>query len=306
MSEATGTTARDILKFAGMTLLALVAATALYVVWAGDVRAHRLLYTGCTGDRTSLAEHGYEAQPIAFRSEDGIELHGWFTPGREHPEIAIVVLPGQGANTCYALPEANLLADAGYSTLVYEHRACADPLVPGTTGLAEAHDLLGAVEYLAGRGDIEHIGALGFLEGATASILAAAEEPRIEAVVAVGSYATLESRILEPGTSVPWHERLARQLTLWFVEREGVAPAEARPVDVVGAISPRPLLLIHGGCDEADGLALASAANPATTQLWVVPAAGRGGLAQFEEAAYRERIVGFFDAAFKLETASAP
>lgn len=285
-------------------LIPLVTLT-LVTLLKANYEAHRLLYSGCRGERDSLEVEGYDVEAVTFASRDGITLNGWFAEGRTHPEITIVVLPGQGSNTCYALPEAKLLAEAGYSTLVFEHRACTNAMLPATTGVLEARDLRGAVDYLASRPGVEHVGVLGFSEGGTASILAAAEDARIEAVVAVGSYATLEDHLLEPEVNPGLYDRILRQVTLWFVEHEGVPLDEARPVDVVGKIGPRPLLLIHAGCDELDGMRLIEAAAPASSELWVAAEAGHGGLAQFDPVAYTERITRFFDASFDVTDSHA-
>lgn len=298
MSDSPQHPRREALLLGLLAAASVVALIAIYFLWTANVNTHRLLYGGCRGERESLAERGYPAEAVAFPSRIGVELNGWYTEGGSHPETAIIVIPGIGSNTCYALPEAELLVQAGYSTLIYEQHSCANSLLPDTTGPQEALGLLGAVDYLASRPGIENIGVLGFSEGASAAILAAAEESRVEAVVAVGSYASLEEQILAVNERLNWHDRLVRRLMVWFVEREGVSLDDARPVDAVAKISPRPLLLIHAGCDEAAGRELAAAADPETTELWVVPEADRGGLAQFDAAAYRDRVIPFFDAAF--------
>jgi len=302
---ASQTSSYTTLKLIAAAIIIPAVAFVLCTLLKANYDAHRLLYSGCRGERDSLEAEGYTTEPVTIRSRDGITLEGWYSPGSAHPEIAIVVLPGQGGNTCYALPEAKLLADAGYSTLVFEHRTCKDPMLPATAGVHEARDLRGAVDYLASRPDVEHIGVLGFTEGGTASILAAAEDARIEAVVSVGSYATLEDRLLEPDPNADFYDRLLRRVTLWFIEREGIPLDEARPVDVVGKIAPRPLLLIHAGCDELDGLRLMEAASPESTELWIAEDAGRGGLAQFDPVAYTDRVTRFFDAAFGVTNSRA-
>ncbi len=298
MSDSPVHPRREAILLGLVAVVAVAGLIAIYFVWTANVNTHRLLYGGCRGERESLAERGYPAEDVAFRSRLGVELNGWYTEGVGYPNTAIIVIPGIGSNTCYALPEAELLVQAGYSTLIYEQHSCADSMLPDTAGPQESLGLLGAVDYLAARPGVERIGVLGFSEGASAAILAAAEEPRIEAVVAVGSYASLEDQILAVHEGLNLHDRLVRRLMLWFIEREGVPLDEARPVDAVARIGPRPLLLIHAGCDEAAGRELAAAADPETTELWIVPEADRGGLAQFDTAAYRDRVIPFFDAAF--------
>lgn len=293
----------DYLKLLAIALILIPITFLLYTAWMANLSAQKMLYSGCRGDLESLESAGYPSEAVTITSRDGLQLDGWFSRGRLHPDIAIVVMPGQGSNTCYALPEAEMMAAAGYSTLIFEHRTCEDPMLPRAIGVGESRDLLGAVDYLEAQPGIEHVGVLGFTEGGVASILAAAQDTRIEAVVSVGSYASLEDEILEPQSSPNWYESLKRHFILWFIQQEGINPDEARPVDVVQNISPRPLLLVYGGCDEAAGRKLAAAADPATSEFWLVPEGGHGGLAQFDADAYRERIVPFFDEAFGLTQA---
>ena len=70
-----------------------------------------------------------------------------------------------------------------------------------------------------------------------------------------------------------------------------------RPVDVIGSISPRPLLIIHGLNDQVVPPAnsernFARARQP--KQLWLVPGAGHGKAHTAKKAEYEQRVVGFF------------
>ena len=87
-----------------------------------------VLRVGCVGPRASLEERGYDSIAVEFPSRYGTQLRGWYAPGSKHPEIAIIVMTGHGGNTWFALDDAAILADAGYSTLIFEHRSCADQL----------------------------------------------------------------------------------------------------------------------------------------------------------------------------------
>jgi dienelactone hydrolase len=261
------------------------------------VYTQAVLHPGCQGDRASLAEYSYEAEAVTFPSRNGPTLRGWLTRGNAHPEIVIIVLPGHAGNTRYALGDALMLAEAGYSTLIYEHRSCADPALAASTGVREADDLLGAADFLRARGDVAHIGALGFSEGGTAILLAAAQEPALEAVAAMGGYASLRDDILGPVDQHGWYDRLMRRVVLWMLELEGVPLDAASPVEVIGQISPRPLLLIYGEYEAANGQALYAAAGE-PKDLWIVPGAGHGGYAAVAPDEYGERIARFFDATF--------
>lgn len=276
-----------------------------YTALLARIYARAVLYPGCQGDRPSLAEYGYEAEAVTFPSRNGPTLRGWLTRGNAHPEIVIIVLPGHAGNTRYALGDALMLAEAGYSTLIYEHRSCADPALAASTGVREADDLLGAVDFLRVRGDVAHIGALGFSEGGTAILLAAAQEPALEAVTAMGGYASLHDDVLDPADPRGRYDRFMRRVVLWMMALEGVPVAAASPVEVIRQIGPRPLLLIYGEMEAANGQALYTAAG-GPKDLWIVPGAGHGGYADVAPDEYQERIVSFFDAAFSARSSTAP
>ncbi len=286
-----------------VTLVFLFLPIHIYLAW---LYAHLVLNPGCQGNRSSLEVYGFPSEAVEFPSRNGLVLRGWFSRGEQHPEIAIIALPGHGGNTEAALPEAGILAQAGYSTLIYEHRSCADPSLQASTGYYEAYDVLGAVDYLRSRPDVEHIGALGISEGGTAIILAAAQEPALEAIIPMGGYTSLEDDILDPQAELGLYDRLVRRLVLWTVGWQlGIPPRASSPVSVIGQIAPRPILLIYGEHEAVNGQALYEAAHE-PKDLWVVPGAGHAGYYYAQPEEYRQRILTFFDTVFAATNSQTP
>src|SRR5688572_461162 len=136
-----------IIRLATFGVSTTVLVVLLFFALAGGGFAYAVVDTPCQGDFASLAELGFPAESIEFTSQDGTLRRGWFSAGSEHPEIAIIVLPGHAGNTRFALADAAIFANAGYSTLIFEHRSCADPKNLSGTGMLEARDVLGAVDY---------------------------------------------------------------------------------------------------------------------------------------------------------------
>ena len=264
--------------------------------------ARQILYVGCQGDRASLEVAGYPAEPVTFHSADDSVRRGWYTPGSKYPEVAIIVLPGHAGNSSAAIPDAAILAEEGFSTLVYEHRTCADPKLSASTGYHESYDVIGAAQYLIARGDVEHVGAIGESEGGTASLLAAAEEMSIEAVISMGGYTSLADDVLDPQIEKPWVGTLFRQMLLRILYWQigGVDP-ERMPKHIIADISPRPVLLIYGEFESADGEIMHAAAEEPVS-LWIVPGAGHAGYRNYQPAEYRNKITDFFKQAFGINS----
>ena len=88
---------------------------------------------------------------------------------------------------------------------------------------------------------------------------------------------------------------LAEAVNRW---RYGYAFAAVQPVEVVKAIAPRPLLIIHGAADRLIPLRhaldiFAAAADP--KELWVVEGVGHCGGYFADRPAYVSRVAHFFE-----------
>ncbi len=294
---------RRFARMASFALLAIgLAVLALHILAAWGY-AYAVLHVGCQGDRASLEVMGYQSEAVEFPSRDpnGPVLHGYFTQGSTHPEIVIITMPGHGGNTSWMLRDATIHVQAGYSSLIFEHRSCADPSLMTSTGYYEAQDVLGAVDYLLTRADIEHIAIQGESAGGTASLLAAAQEPTIEAVISMGGYISLEDDILDPAYEHTWYDRTLRQLILWSVNTQlGVPANELNPGREISKISPRPVFLIYGEYEAGVGEAMYALAEE-PKDLWIVPGSGHSGYANAAPEEYPKRVIAFFDSVFLTE-----
>jgi len=289
---------KHVLRLGFVAVLCTALVVAGLLTWVSQVYASRFAHMGCFGERLGLAELGYPSTPVTFVTRQGYALRGWFSAGMAHPETAIVVLQGASGNTEFALPDAEILAEAGYTTLIYEHRSCANPDLLHSGGYFEAYDLISAVDYLTSRHDVRHVGVVGFSVGGTAALLAAAEDPRIEAVVAMGGFSSLEADVLEPNTGNGPLDWTLRRLVFFFIGRElGVPLSLVNPESRIRRISPRPLLLVYGEEEAWNGEALYAAAQE-PKELWIVPGIGHGGYREAYPTEYRTRILEFLHKAF--------
>jgi fermentation-respiration switch protein FrsA (DUF1100 family) len=223
-----------------------------------------------------VSNTGRPVERVVFRASDGMELVGWFVPG-EGDGAAIAVSHGSGANGPGAYPGVAFLNRAGYHVFVFDHRAHGQSGGPASTlGPREVYDMLGAVAYLRSRPDTdpERIGAIGCSMGSAVVIGAAAQDRAIKAVVAESVYADMGE--------------------LWT--RFGY---------VIGEVSPRPVLIIHGEHDNgattvADAHRLYAAARD-PKELWIVAEAGHCSAHALFPEMYEERVLQFFDRALQSQ-----
>lgn len=186
---------------------------------------------------------------------DGAQLSGWFVPSQTTPvHGAVFCCHGMSQNRDQMLAWAESLWNNGFHVLLFDFRAVGESEGHRATGgFLEAEDLLGAVEYLSSRPDCVglELGALGFSMGGSSAILAAAQEPRIRAVVTHAAYATLDSAI---AARCRFHFGPLAPIVEWGFKRFGrkhfhAQPAEIVPLRVVSCLTPRPLLVLHGEKD---------------------------------------------------------
>jgi pimeloyl-ACP methyl ester carboxylesterase len=247
---------------------------------------------------------GISYQDVSFTSRvDNFVLKGWNLEG-EIGQPTIIMVHGREGNRANGVPGtmdlANSLVEEGFNVFMFDLRGHGDS--EGTylsAGYYEKYDLLGAVDYVKSRGAGE-IGVIGFSMGAATSILAAAEEPAISAIVSDSSWADL--------TEIANREvRKMIHLPDWFEPgyllalrvMHGIDLKSAKPIDVVGTIAPRPIFFIHGQADSfippSHANRLYEASNSPSNDVWLVPDAGHVKSYQTAPAEYEERIMTFFE-----------
>jgi fermentation-respiration switch protein FrsA (DUF1100 family) len=143
--------------------------------------------------------------------------------------------------------------------------------------------------------------------GAAATIRAAAECLDIAAVVADSSYASLvdaAQHVFQQFGNLPAYPFVPLTLlwARWLVRAD---PWLARPVDSIGRIAPRPILIIHGQEDEVvpvqHAYLLFKAANE-PKDLWLVPKARHVQARDLFTHEYFERVEGFLRSALSAPT----
>ena len=251
------------------------------------------------------SDYGLLYEDVEFPSRKGdVDLEGWYLPSICCGPTVIVV---HGITSNRSGGEATEMAadlvKACFNVLLFDLRAHGssggDRL---TGGIDEAQDVLGAYDYMRSRGIRQRdIMVLGRSMGAGASVLAAAAEPEIGALVLDGTYADVTDLVaFEIGRKTPVPEWAAPVFipgasllagTLYGVDLSRLVPERA-----VSSLD-YPILVIHGEADTRiptdHGIRVHNAAHPGS-ELWITPGTDHGdSFLNFPEE-YVNRVVSYF------------
>lgn len=276
----------------GTALALVVAALALaglsgYTTYVGLIGSDQLLHpTAATDCRTPLRRYGwtYEAinYPIAddaalvdanadqehcadqgatagteVVTSDGVAIGGWYIPAADGagPTAPTVVLAhGWAANKSEVLRYAVPL-HATYNVVAFDLRGGGRSAATETTfGLREQLDIEAVVDWLERTKHPAHLAVMGNSMGGGSAVLAAASDPRIEALILDSTHAYV-ANILERRLEVDaGHPAMpgtpAIMAGIWL--RTGLNLMAADPAAMIPALGRRPLLLLHGAADIHD------------------------------------------------------
>ncbi len=270
-------------------------------------------------------------EELRFKSTDGLELEGWFIPYLFNPHQntklginslskgpefvnepnakgTIILCHGFATNKSDLIGFIPFLNEHGYNVFMFDFRAHGNSPGSCSLGYYEVNDLLGAVNYLKNRQDVnsEKIGAIGVSMGGAIVFMAAAKTPYLKAVVGDSSFLSFErtvTRFAKLFYNLPKFPFV--YLTIKAVEfRLGFKSNEADTAKYIDKISPRAIFIIHGENDkrillEDAQLLYKLAKEP--KQMWIVPLADHlesRGLMQME---YEKKIIEFFDKYLRSE-----
>lgn len=247
---------------------------------------------------------GAQREEFDVRAADGVLLKGWKVRSAKPNGKWVLVFHGVADNRVGAAAQAQVLLEAGYDVVMMDARAHGASEGPiATYGWLERNDTRAVIDALEAAEHPHHLFALGESMGAGIALQSAAVEPRIEAVVAEASFASLREAsydyaglqrypllgmtLLAPGAwTMVYHGELAA----------GFPAGEVSPEKAVAA-RPFPVLLI---CDAADTVLpcrhtrriYASASGP--KEMWVVPRAFHTAAVGYEPVEFRRRVLEFF------------
>ncbi len=228
---------------------------------------------------------------VVFRSRDGrAKVHASLLTARE-ARAAVVLVVGQvgcwGSDArvdnrrLHVRTMAQALRARGLTVLVTALRG---------HGESERHDVLGAIDYLLAQGYVPRsIGILGASMGASAALLAAAEEPAVQAVVADSP--RIDVRTVPEGRPA-WLMPVAR----WMGRLLSGVDVGRRPLlGSLTTLRSRAVLIIHGLGDRVVPPSVAqAAAKVCGADLWLTASHTHAGTLHEALPLYITRVVEFF------------
>ena len=249
-----------------------------------------------------LAGLGLAFEEVEFPAVDGSTLRGWWIPAAAPAKAAVVAVHGAGGDRREFLRHTPLLHRAGYAVLLFDCReqGISDGEARGVSlGIREHEDVSSAVDYVLGSRAMQRVAVLGSSQGGASVLLAAAADPRIDAVIAENPFTSIHALIMDNSMEPTLPRPLLAAIS--FVTRLRLGGLDASdPIEVVGRIAPRPLLLMHGDADRVIPLQhsrelFARAGEP--KQLWVAEGAHHAALFNAHPDEWTARVLDFLAAA---------
>lgn len=220
------------------------------------------------------AQLGCEQETVAFQTEDGIQIEGWWVSGGS--DTVVIAAHGYLVNRCEFVPYVPRLQQLGASVLLIDHRCHGgSSRARCTYGTTEAADIQAAIGFARNRVPGCKIVGLGSSMGAVALVQAAATNP-----------ADFTGLILD----APYRQLNEAATGFWKIGNFGPLSTLMRPVPLLGrlvlGVDPKqvetpsllrqivevPILLLYGTSDTVVPLdsarECAAAAGPRARIEW--------------------------------------
>src|ERR1700694_771640 len=193
-----------------------------------------------------------DSEEVELVTADGVNFGAWHFRQPGSPQT-VIVSGGHKGQRAGSLGISAALWRKGFNVILYSYRGMpGSDRAPITFGIKEVLELQAVIAFARKRIPTARIGLLGYSMGAVVSLLGAAGEPGVEALVLDSPFSDLRSILIEsvrrssklPGTPFVWLAGVMLRM------RTRSKLSECSPKDVLSSLEPRPLFFIHGGADE--------------------------------------------------------
>jgi len=238
-------------------------------------------------------------EDVELVTADGVNFGAWYFRQPGSPQT-VIVSGGHKGQRQGALGISIALWRKGFNVIVYSYRGMSgSDRAPITFGIKEVLELQAVIAFARKRIPHSRIGLLGYSMGAVVSLLGAAGEPGVEALVLDSPFSDLRTLLIEnvrtrarlPGTPFVWLAGLMLRA------RSGNRLADCSPISVLSSLEPRPLFFIHGGGDRITNVNHSRRLYDAyrgPREIWIVQGAPHAGAYFADRPLYVERVAGFF------------
>ena len=264
---------------------------------------HRAFAPVRPADATDFMFSPFEFQAdyedVDLVTADGVNFGAWYFRQPGSPQT-VIVSGGHKGQRQGALGISIALWRKGFNVIVYSYRGMSgSDRAPITFGIKEVLELQAVIAFARKRIPHARIGLLGYSMGAVVSLLGAAGEPGVEALVLDSPFSDLRTLLIEnvrtrarlPGTPFVWLAGLMLRA------RSGNRLADCSPISVLSSLEPRPLFFIHGGGDRITNVNHSRRLYDAyrgPREIWIVQGAPHAGAYFADRPLYVERVAGFF------------
>jgi fermentation-respiration switch protein FrsA (DUF1100 family) len=238
-------------------------------------------------------------EDVELTTADGISFGAWHFRQPGSPQT-VIVSGGHKGQRQGSLGISAALWRKGFNVIDYSYRGMSgSDRAPITFGIKEVLELQAVIALARKRIPNARIGLLGYSMGAVVSLLGAAGEPGVEALVLDSPFSDLRTLLKErvrriifmPGAPFVWLAGTFLRL------RSGIRLSDSSPQAVLSSLEPRPLFFIHGGADEITNVNHSRRLYDAyrgPREIWIVQGAPHTGAYFADRPLYVERVAGFF------------
>ncbi len=283
-----------VLLMAAFTAFALVCRQQAHILVTNPVATRKV------PTRTPAQFH-MAYQDVSVTTTDGLVLPGWWIPPAG--KATLLLVHGYKGHRGQMLGIAELFHRHGYGVLIPALRA--HDLSGGeqiTFGMNEMRDLDAWMMFLDEHGDVDptRIGMVGVSMGGAIAIKYVAQHSNVQALVADCAFSSVDDTV---STSVRYFTGLpafpfAPMILFWMEHETGIDASELDMKELIGDISPRPVMVMQGGADvvisAASGRKLYAAAQQ-PKELWFEPRVEHAKFFETMPQEYERRVIGFLD-----------
>src|ERR1700704_1480010 len=240
-----------------------------------------------------------DSEEVELVTADGISFGAWHFRQPGSPQMVIVSGGHKGQRT-NSLGISAALWRKGFNVILYSYRGMpGSDRAPITFGIKEVLELQAVIAFARRRISNARIGLLGYSMGSVVSLLGAAGEPGVQALVLDSPFSDLRTLLIEnvrrtsklPGSPFVW----LADCMLWLRTKSWMS--ECSPREGLSSLEPRPLFFMHGGADEITSVNHSRRLYDAyrgPREIWIVQGAPHTGAYFADRPLYVERVAGFF------------